>query len=78
MTTTTTSDGHLDPQALSATQRSRWATQRKSVNSSNNKRNSLLERMGHKKTGSNEKNPPPTDPTLTVTMANRPKRTPKT
>ncbi|KAM5374120.1 hypothetical protein ACJA88_008282 [Fusarium oxysporum] len=58
MTTTTTSDGHLDPQALSATQRSRWATQRKSVNSSNNKRNSLLERMGHKKTGSNEKNPP--------------------
>jgi phospholipid-translocating ATPase len=67
MTTTTTSDGHLaprdardpeDPQLLSATQRSRWATQRKSVNSSNNKRSSLLERMGHKKTGSNEKNPP--------------------
>ncbi|KAL6917836.1 hypothetical protein ACHAPO_000355 [Fusarium lateritium] len=59
--TTTTADGHLAPddsQHLSATQRSRWATQRKSVNSSNNKRNSLLERMGHKKTGSNEKNPP--------------------
>ncbi|KAM5346746.1 hypothetical protein ACJ41O_009751 [Fusarium nematophilum] len=58
MTTTTTSDGHLDPQAINATQRARWATQRKSVNSSTNKRNSLLNRLGHKKTGSNEKNPP--------------------
>ncbi|KAM0439717.1 hypothetical protein ACHAPT_000811 [Fusarium lateritium] len=61
MTTTTTTDGHLDPQAINATQRSRWATQRKSVNSSNNKRNSLLNRIGHKKTGSNEKNSPPSD-----------------
>ncbi|KAJ3522698.1 hypothetical protein NM208_g12749 [Fusarium decemcellulare] len=58
MTTTTTPDGHLDPQAINATQRARWATQRKSVNSSNNKRDSLLNRLGHKKTGSNEKNPP--------------------
>lgn len=61
MTTTTTADGHLAPddsQHLSATQRSRWATQRKSVNSSSNKRNSILDRMGHKKTSSNEKNPP--------------------
>ncbi|KAJ4310165.1 phospholipid transporting ATPase [Fusarium piperis] len=61
MTTTTTTDGHLDPQAINTTQRSRWATQRKSVNSSNNKRNSLMSRIGHKKTGSNEKNSPPSD-----------------
>ncbi|KAI8675084.1 Phospholipid-transporting ATPase [Fusarium keratoplasticum] len=61
MTTTTTTDGHLDPQAINATQRARWATQRKSVNSSNNKRNSLMNRIGHKKTGSNEKNSPPSD-----------------
>ncbi|RMJ14471.1 hypothetical protein BHE90_009901 [Fusarium euwallaceae] len=61
MTTTTTTDGHLDPQAINATQRARWATQRKSVNSSNKKRNSLMDRIGHKKTGSNEKNSPPSD-----------------
>ncbi|KAJ4205711.1 phospholipid transporting ATPase [Fusarium falciforme] len=61
MTTTTTTDGHLDPQAINATQRARWATQRKSVNSSNNKRNSLMNPIGHKKTGSNDKNSPPSD-----------------
>ncbi|KAF4978585.1 hypothetical protein FZEAL_5057 [Fusarium zealandicum] len=58
MTTTLSPDGHLAPQTANATQRARWATQRKSVNSSNNKRSSIMNRLGHSKTGSNEKNPP--------------------
>lgn len=57
MTTTTTPEGGPNPGALNATQRARWATRRMTVRSSSNKRNSLMNRM-HKKTGSNEKNPP--------------------
>ncbi|KAH7175458.1 hypothetical protein EDB81DRAFT_635374 [Dactylonectria macrodidyma] len=57
MTTTTTPDDGPNPGALNATQRARWATRKMTVRSSSNKRNSLLNRM-HKKTGSNEKNPP--------------------
>ncbi|KAH7019113.1 hypothetical protein EDB80DRAFT_869788 [Ilyonectria destructans] len=57
MTTTTTPEGAPHPGALNATQRARWATRRMTVRSSSNKRNSLMNRM-HKKTGSNEKNPP--------------------
>ncbi|KAK7402478.1 phospholipid transporting ATPase [Neonectria punicea] len=52
MTSTTPPEG-----ALNATQRARWATRRMTVRSSSNKRNSLLNRK-HKKTASNEKNPP--------------------
>ncbi|CAM1501748.1 Fc.00g037320.m01.CDS01 [Cosmosporella sp. VM-42] len=45
-----------------ATQRARWATRKMTVKSSKTKRNSLLNRMQHRKTGSNEKNGPSDDP----------------
>ena len=45
-----------------ATQRARWATRKMTVKSSKTKRNSLLNRMQHRKAGSNEKNVPSDDP----------------
>ncbi|KAI5464480.1 hypothetical protein BGZ63DRAFT_421507 [Mariannaea sp. PMI_226] len=60
MTKSTTPDGGSDSNALTATQRSRWATRKMTTKSSSNKRNSLLNRM-HKKTNSSEKNPSPPD-----------------
>lgn len=55
-------DGNDSPHV--GTQRARWATRKMTVKSSKTKRQSLLNRMQHKKTGSNEKNTPSDDADL--------------